>query len=208
MSIAAVVVLPDRVELLSDAAFVMPDGTLSEIRSKFVVDERARIAITGRGEADVLQAFWRGVVEIAEDHDYDATIAILSDLLANGAAREKHSEIIIAGVSATTGPTAHVLLMGPHTAAETMKPIQVQWYIGGPNNLPLGAPLFGLTMFASKIADAARATLAPPVGDLSAPPIYAVGGFAELGTITAAGITRQKVREWPEDRIGEKIAPT
>lgn len=35
---------------------------------------------------------------------------------------------------------------------------------------------------------------------------YLVGGLAELVTVSAAGITRQLLRRWP-DRIGELITP-
>lgn len=36
---------------------------------------------------------------------------------------------------------------------------------------------------------------------------YAVGGFAELTTVTREGVTRQILKEWPEDVVGLPIAP-
>jgi hypothetical protein len=36
-------------------------------------------------------------------------------------------------------------------------------------------------------------------------PACFVGGFAELTTVSAAGITQKRLRTWP-DRIGEKIS--
>jgi hypothetical protein len=38
--------------------------------------------------------------------------------------------------------------------------------------------------------------------------VYWVGGFAQLATITPAGITQRILQRWPEDRIGAPMTPS
>ena len=210
MSVAVAVATRDKVQLISDAAFVMPDGRIFELRSKVNSSGRGRIAITGTGDPGAIDAIGRGMVLLAEERGYDAAIVELSRLLAAGEARDRYSVIVIGGISETLGPTLHVVNIGPPDMGETMTPIAASQVYVGPEigGLPAGAWLFGLDTIAASLVDKARVTPGAPMGTPSGEPILAVGGFAEMVTIDRAGITRQVVREWPEDKVGHKINPT
>lgn len=218
MSAVLTVQYGDRVQVLADG-FVGTAGTINAIRSKIWTSERSRIAIAFRGDARTGAWLCRSFAIHGWLHgSFDRTFEHVEEYLSKEKSRGQRfrfAEIFVGGISQTRGPFIRTFCTAGHGGIESFKlyppptaPDGTAYFWSGPmsNNLMfrIGG---GLEATGAAIMDQARATAAvDPIqgGD----PIFAVGGFAELVTIDATGITRQRVREWPEDKVGEKIDPT
>lgn len=221
MSAVLAVQYGDRVQVLADAFRVndAAPAVLAKVRSKIWTSKPSRIAVSGRGSVPAFAIFGRGIaingfMLRSFDRTFERIEADLADAKRKGRVLP-FAEVFVAGISETRGPMIRCFYTSAHGHLEPFRlyhpvmsgPTAPFFYAGPPiPNLMfrLGA---GLDATGAAIMDQARATAAvDPIqgGD----PIFAVGGFAELVTIDATGITRQRVREWPEDKVGEKIDPT
>jgi len=107
--------------------------------------------------------------------------------------------------TAAYGPVEPFKLYAPRTMSFGGDP----YFYGGPPVQNIAFRLRdGLEATGAAIMGEARVTPAPPTLDPSGELFFAVGGFAELVTITPAGIKREIVCRWPEDTPGQKIDPT
>ena len=218
MSAVLAVQHADRVQILSDA-FAGRAGTITAIRSKIRTSVRSRIAFAFRGDAVTGAWLCRSFAFHGWLHgSFDRTFAHVEEYLAkerSSGQRLRFAEIFVAGISETRGPITRVFYTTGHGGIEAFKfymppkaPDGTVYFWSGPriNNIMFRLS-GGLEATGAAIMDQARATAAVDLVQ-GGEPFLAVGGFAELVTVTAAGVTRQKVREWPEDKVGHKINPT
>lgn len=221
MSAVLAVQYPDRVQVLADAfrAYDAAPAVLAKVRSKIWTSEPSRIAVSGRGSVAAFAIFGRGIaINGFVLRSFDRTFARIEADLADAKRKNRvlpFAEVFVAGISETRGPIVRCFVTAAHGIVEpfrlyspvTSGPSAPYFYAGPPVPNLMFRLGDGLEATGAAIMEQVRATPAPPAGDPSGDPIFAVGGFAELVTIDAAGITRQKLREWPEDKVGQKIDP-
>ena len=224
----------DAVHLAADGATYLDDGTVLSIGSKIRTLPEQGMAYIQRGATGGCEYIVRKMLESQGCLDRALEIVgdVLHDILAMAAVgavdipRHCHRlELKIAGWS-----HERERLEGWYVATTTENESGGQYpdyepyvprYIGvsdfGPNAGPNVNSILGLSdkpTFADvqaldpeaamlAILEQQRAT-AYAFTDIAANHI--VGGFAEMVTITEKGMTRKRLRTWP-DRIGEKIQP-
>ena len=220
MSAFVSIVHKDSIELLTDAAIYTPDGTLTGIRSKVFTSMHLPMAITGRGTTLALEAMARGILQIgAALGSFDALVANLEELLfdqwrdAKAGLPEHDIEMLIAGFSEESGPQQWFFVT--HDRQPGIEPFRL---VEAPRNCVAGPPVsaadvpalsgtIGPGFLAKHGADLLEVMRRKRVSDLVfGTDCYAIGGRAELTTITKAGATTRTMRTWP-DKVGSPINP-
>jgi hypothetical protein len=202
----------DRVEILTDGARYLPDGTVVEITDKVRASAFAPLAITGSGSVAAIDRLADMILQAAEaTGSVDATLAVLETSLATiaaeGFASDSPVKIAIGAISETYGPVTLYFATfdepgapAPFGFGQGEYPPHEEMVAQG--WLP-GAPLekHGPFMF-----DYMRARKRPNPADPDAEQIYCVGGHLDLTIIRADEYEQRRLVTWP-DEVGQKIEP-
>lgn len=206
----------DRIELLTDGAIYEPDGTLTAVQRKVWTSNRLPIAITGRGASKSIElvafAFLLGVGNETVDETLEGIGDRLLKMAARAAVQETTPafEIVIAAISETRGPlllycgTGDIYGAGyvPFSLVDAGKTIG-----GGPNIDAAGIDASkGLRDCGVDIFERMRRIPGPNPAQPDLPAIYGIGGHVDHTVVAAAGVTVDRLHEWP-DVIGQKIEP-
>lgn len=215
----------DCAQILSDGAHYLPDGTLVDISSKIFASPWIPLAAVSAGSTAAGNAVCEAIVEISAIGSFDLAITMAAEIVPrmNGMVPEGHDfMLIIAGISETRGPCqfmaltksafdmpAYTLLdagkevgSGAHIDAAALKSIGITPEIAQASGSDF------LRSHGGVFADWARHQkgknwLIPDDWE----PIYGIGGFLELTTITPDGCETERLMTWHEDQVGHKIQP-
>lgn len=218
MSLAALIVQPTAVHLITDAAIIGPDGELLAIESKVSTFPEIGLAVSFTGcchAARIEEAIGslcakdpatalRGLAGVAE---------ALSQTNREHGEREWGIRLVAAlwdrERQIGTGWLYDNIPASPTNTAGRLRNTQGYIDFAAPadifgRDIDVRDPTsFDVERDAVTLIEAARR--APWADDTGAPPIYAVGGFGEVTTCDANGIRRRTVIEWPNDRVGGAI---
>lgn len=211
----------DRIELLTDGAVYMEDGTLIATREKVVRLASIPAAITARGALEPMDAvgFYLEMVGAVTGSFDDAMIYLDRFIAKVNEQGAPAFEMVVCGISEQAGPVmAYFCTAQAHPQFEPYKLYQIfdaELCAGAALDSPAEMAAAGITAdsvrhgLAAKGADIMelmrrRAGPNPIKPDL--PPLYGIGGHCDLTVIRADGVTTTRLRTWP-DRIGEKIDP-
>ncbi|PTE08206.1 hypothetical protein C9427_21395 [Mesorhizobium helmanticense] len=204
----------DSVELLSDGAVYLPDGTLIDIREKVWRSPGLPLAVTGRGSM-AFEAYAETILAMSED-SVDAVIERTHTLLEQakkGVVSSAPCEVLLAGLSETRGPfLAFFSTADVYPQFEPFILHDVGPDFGGGNALTAeeiaalpsaeeGLGKCGVALFETMRGKPGLNPAAPHM-----PAIHGIGGHIDLTVINANGATTTRLHEWP-DVIGEKIDP-
>lgn len=212
MSAINVLIQTDRVHLYSDGAIYQPDGQLSGIGPKVRLLPHINAAMAMRGS-------FLGLAPIAEElsvaPSFDRLKEGIVDCLKKCAVAYGHLisqcsagpdfEVVIAGISETTGPSAYLVPSHAHYGAP--------WSIVDLEGLSATPTSDVVHQRICELAAGRSADQLDPVADgvtimeaqRKAKDGAFVGGFAQLTTIDADGVHSRVIHRWP-DRLGVKIA--
>lgn len=211
----------DRIELLTDGAIYMEDGTLIATREKVVRLASIPAAITARGAMEPLDAVGLYLEMVgAITGSFDASMIQLDGFIAKMKEQGAPAfEMVICGISEQAGPVmAYFCTAQAYPQFEPYKLYQVfdvELCAGAALDSPAEMAAAGITAdsvkdgLAAKGADIMelmrrRAGPNPIKPDL--PPLYGIGGHCDLTVIRPEGVTTTRLRTWP-DVVGEKINP-
>ncbi|MBL8578889.1 MAG: hypothetical protein JNK47_16825 [Mesorhizobium sp.] len=212
MSAFLAVTYDDRVELLTDGAIYTADGTLTGIRRKVWPVGNLPIAITGRGNSGVLDAFV-AVFRVAAGAcaTVDDALASMAGVIERRAGKGMPSdvEMVICAISESRGPSlfyfATADMWGAGIEPWTLVEVDSPFY-GGPlvdvSDLSArdGLAEVGAEVFSRMRRTPGRNPLNPEM-----PKLYGIGGHVDHTTVSAAGCTIERIHEWPEDVVGRRI---
>ncbi|MCO5129277.1 MAG: hypothetical protein M9932_01765 [Xanthobacteraceae bacterium] len=214
MSAINTLIQNDRVHLYTDAAAYLPDGEIQAILPKVRMLPHINAAMAMRGP-------FLGLAPIAEvlslAGSFDDLKANIVSVLQNCADQFEHLlgqcslgsdfEVVIAGLSETTGPSAY-LVASHDRYGEPWAIIDLIGFSATPANADVHGRI-------QNIANGRGVDGLDPVADGLAimqaqresrfEDIVGVGGFAQLTTIDANGVHSRIIHRWP-DRIGGKVA--
>jgi hypothetical protein len=217
------IVQPGAVYLLTDGATYRWNGVVRDIGPKVITLEAAQMAIGWSGcgvRANLEKAIKRsGARSRAE------VMAVLPwivrDHVGRNIAREPECNPADLGLSLlialwNNGPELYALhsdqvVIGPNLPA--FRPIKMQAYLDieptvatsifGRQVNPLDPASFDAAVDGLAVIEHQRRQ---PFEDANGDRRFMVGGFAQLTTVSAAGIETRVLREWP-DKVGRKIEP-
>lgn len=207
---------PDRVELLTDGAFYLEDGTLTKIMRKVWCSDNIPLAVTGRGSGAV-EAFAIAIKLLSQCGSFDETLARTSEMLERRKPKgvPDDCEIVIAGISETSGPSIWYFATADAYGIEGFEPwtlyyVGMEW--GGGSQLTAeeiaGMDVRGgLAECGVAIFEAMRRKPGPNPLRPDLPEIYGIGGHVDLTVIDGAGATTRRLHTWLEDEVGRKIDP-
>jgi len=211
----------DRVDVLSDGAVYSEDGTVMGFERKIWKSDRLPLVFVGRGDALATRAMG-AAVEMAErlHKTFDATLECLQQKIearADSGAEQAALDGILAGISETRGPVIAYF----HTYQEDY-PVEPFKFHDVPQEITCGSdpepralhesglPMFwaidGLRQYGPTFFDVMRQFPMQHLAHPDKPWVYAIGGHLDLATVTADGVTIERIHEWP-DEIGQKINP-
>lgn len=204
----------DRIEILTDGAFYKPDGTLITTLEKVWRSPSLPVAIVGRGSCE-LQAYAETVLNDLDNASVDAVFerAAAIALRLNEIERIDHFEAVIAGFSETHGPL--FVYFNTHKAYpqfEPFKPYVVGPVFGG-GSVPAAEDIIGLdiadglAVCGVPLFEAMRKVPGANPTRPDLPDVYGIGGHVDLTVIAASGASTKRLHTWPEDIVGQKIAP-
>lgn len=210
------------VQVMADAATCRRDGTLFDIKQKIQLSEDGRVAFVGRGSSILLALIGVMVTELAANRSFDELIAeIERGLTINRAKFDAYSselEILVAGFD--NGPRLAALVthrhydgvepwkfherdevgMGPVPSLDQMTAAGIT------ASSVMEAGEYALVTYGAAIMEMVRRVpgehYQDDLGDR-----YWVGGHADLVVLHPEGAFHQRLVEWPEDVIGQKITP-
>lgn len=204
---------PDRVQLLTDGARYNLDHVLTGIVCKVWSSNILPIAITGRGNLQVVEHIAREIIAEADaagsvDHVVDSFLPeYVEDLRRAGL---QDNDWSIATYSKTTGPGLHFVDTGGEFGRNPFV-LQSRDDCWAATELT-GKELFDLA--GARFITNDRSYLDDKGADLmelirSKPTqgYFSVGGHCQLTTVTAAGVETVTLRRWPEDKVGQAISP-
>lgn len=226
MTLAYSVLHADCVQILSDAAHYLPDGTVVDIRSKVRTSRFVPLAVTSVGSSNLGDAVCGSIIELSEVGNFDLTILMAEELVSRLAGNTPPGHdlmVIISGISENRGPCHFIAsTISPNAdipAFALVHPGTRDWG-NGVSDIDVELAAVGATPAVAQALgpDFLRqygATLAgmmrrKKMTNWMVPgnvPLHGIGGFLELTTISASGCTVETIHAWPEDRIGQKIRP-
>ena len=210
------------VQVMADAATCHRDGTLFDIKQKIQLSADGRIAFVGRGSSILLALIGVMVTELAANRTFDELIVEIERSLEIN--REKFEsfdaelEILVAGLDEV--PRLAVLVT--HRHYDGVEP----WVFHERNEVGMGpVPTLeqldaaginassvmevgenALLVYGASIMEMVRrvsgCNYQDDLGDR-----FWVGGHADLVVLHQQGAFHQRLIEWPEDVIGQKITP-
>ncbi|MGO8282183.1 hypothetical protein ACC795_12280 [Rhizobium ruizarguesonis] len=208
----------DRVEILSDGANYLPDGTVVGIREKVKTSRWCPLAVVGSGSVPVIDTITDMILRAADATiSVDDTLAILAESLAaikaKGFAGDSPARIAIGAISETRGPTTLFFSTFEDEAASPFElhdrpfglgqgeypPPEEMAAAGWSHRAPLAN--YGANLF-EYMRGRKRPNPAYPDADL----IYSIGGHLDLTVIRADGYEHRRLLTWP-DVVGQKINP-
>ena len=220
----------DEICILSDGATYKNDGTITDIGCKIAVAEKVPFAVTVRGSKFLGDKIKQFMCDFADKAGVDIAIeglkAGIPEMLSNPEFNGlDYVHLHVAAFSPTKGLVRYSFHNLPQPFADGEKPMMLN-EVGGTysagnvctmaeyaaagvtprrqgETLSTFARRNGAAMF-----DAMRKK--PMVlleNDAHGGRQYLIGGQCDLMVLTKAGATVETLRTWPEDRIGEKIAP-
>lgn len=216
------------VRMLTDAAVCGPDHVLTGLISKVWSSRKLPLAVSGRGRAKVVELVATSIVraaDVAPSVD-DMLEIIIPEFLESLKQREvARFSLVICAWSESRGPEVYSVHPDSSGAAYSVAPYtlmrqsevwaaaEVKYHemgsfvrcaVGHPDFLERhGADLMTLVRNKPGTVDSenpSRIVVGTDGG-------YCVGGFCELTTVTADGVKTVRLRDWPEDKIGQKISP-
>lgn len=206
------------VHLLTDGAYLSPDGVLRLIGPKVRTLPHLNAMAIMRGPFDLESAFVNalGTAMTSFDHllaNFESAVNTIAD--AHAAANGFESfDLVVAGVSEfyqmpkvigafcgeTAGTNRTVVQSLSDWTAPMTAGIRARLAARGidPESPSFDPERDGLTLLEEQ-----RREVIQPQGW---PAIHIVGGFAQLTTLTTDGITTRVLKRWP-DKVNEKISP-
>lgn len=198
--------------MLTDAAYLDATGRLIFIGSKVRLMPHANAVCAIRGEGELDSAF-TAMLSTAFT-SFDGLKAGFREAVENVIASHDKGrgyapfDLVVAGVSefygkpdvlaATRGPVPGPMDIGPW--APWVSPLPDPGMMPG---LDATSPGFDPVMNGADLLEAQRRQVIQPPGF---PPCHIVGGFAQLTTVSAAGISTRMLKRWP-DKVGQRIVP-
>lgn len=227
MTLAYSSVQAGRVQILSDGAHYLADGTLTRIASKIHKSEVVPLVVVPIGNSEAGEKVADAIVDLTICRSFDMAIALASRVVAALAAVDvpKGADfgVIVAGISETRGPCHFVAFSrSPSAAIPSFRLVYPGTNEIGNIVALTSAEMLAVGLTPAKLKSAGPALLERfglSLGELmrakrqtnfwapDLPPQHIVGGMLELTTISAVGIETQTLATWP-DVVGEKIQPT
>lgn len=218
MSSVIAVAKRDSVVIMNDGAvFNMADYTVMRTHAKATLLPKlnAAIAVVGEVPHGLMLAETLGMVCETFD-ELEARAAELwkplHDAVATACHPDAQARLVIAGISETRGPRVLCVRSRaegglPAWTAIDETPLFVQPAYDGIAGIWIDSfdpEAFDPETDGIRVMEAQRHCL--ELHPTTKEACTVVGGFAQLTTIAAEGITTRIVKRWPEDKIGEKIA--
>ncbi len=206
----------DRVEIASDGASYLPDGTIVGVSCKVQLSDHAPLAVVGSGAVSVVAMINEMILRAAElTCSVDQTISILSESLksaAYGYSGDSPVRIGIGAISETRGATTFVFSTFSEGDMEAFRLYERPTGFGqgflpsGDEMLKLGVTGKSLESDAPILFEYMRrqkeTTIVYPEGG----PIFSIGGHLDLTFVFPDGYEQRRLLTWP-DVIGEKVDP-
>ncbi|MBY5614201.1 hypothetical protein [Rhizobium leguminosarum] len=208
----------DRVEILSDGANYLPDGTVVGFRVKVMTSPIVPLAVVGSGSVPVIDAITDMTFLAAKaTGSVDDALAILAKSLATikaeGFAGDSPARLAIGAISGTRGPITLFFSTFEDDAAAPFKlhdrpfgfgqgeypPAEEMAAAGWSHRAPLAE--YGAFLF-----EYMRGRKRPDPAYPGSVPIYSIGGHLDLTIVRSDGYEHRRLLTWP-DVIGERINP-
>ena len=226
MSLANIVIQGTAGHLMSDSGWFNRDGTIARLMPKVLTFPEYRLAITGRGQHDILAGMLQEIRHFAARHG-SATgrdvIGSFSELYAAACmvqgvpsrGRENACDVQLVWYDAerqraTGGLIANIVDDHPGLSPFMLQPVLCSFTGDIDPDSPLGAPAdvtnpaaFDVRCDGRKVAARQRAR---PWALPGYPEAYYVAGAVHLATVSADGVRVEVLCEWP-DKVGERINP-
>lgn len=208
-------IFPDRIELLTDAAFYSDDGTLMAIGRKVWTSEYLPLAVTGRGDREAVASVAAAVMAAASVMStVNDVINVFEAMLAErkGSSPAEHVEILIAGISETDGPAAFFVNTHGQDGFDAWQLYRTPDAFGAGGELneaeagAIAAVGGGLDQIGVALMEALRRKRGRNRSKPDAPEIYGIGGHVDFTLVSALGCTTETIHTWP-DEVGKKIDP-
>ncbi|WP_027556196.1 hypothetical protein [Bradyrhizobium sp. Cp5.3] len=210
----------DRVHILTDGAAYRPDGTITHFTQKVRAVPHLELAFAMRGAAIGFGPIAEEIQAAATSFDWLRTVIVplikaCSEAYANLLQQCEAGpdfEVVVAGISETTGPSAYLVAShgryGEPWIVHDLPglvalPCDEEILHGIRTIVPPGA--------SPDDVDPAREGVAIMEIQRKKPNLdngdhCVVGGFAQLTTIAASGISTRIIHRWDEDVVGQKVA--
>ncbi|PBB79079.1 hypothetical protein CK218_22275 [Mesorhizobium sp. WSM3879] len=202
---------PNRVQLLTDGARYNQDHVLTGIVCKVWSAASVPLAITGRGNLQVVEHIAREIIAEADaEGSVDrVTESFLPEYVEDiRAAGVKDCDLAIAVHSETTGPGLYFFDTGGKLGNFKFQRQDSVWCaveLTGKELYDLAGARF-LTNDPAYL-DEKGADLMELIRSKPTQGYYSVGGHCQLTTVTAEGVETVTLRRWPQDAVGSKIDP-
>jgi hypothetical protein len=227
MSLVLSAVYQDSVQMLTDGAAIDEDGNLLSVNCKVSISSDPPLAVSGRGDSNLVEMIRVATVEVAKGRTFDETIILVETMLLAiadvVAERGMGFEVVIAGISETHGPchfamaseNNHVWLPAYQMTRVPSDGVNFgcEWdeeilaAEGVTSEMLVVAGDAALSLFGPKIAEMMRKTSGVPMPGIES--VRAgqciIGGRLDLTTVTAAGAHTELIGMW-DDEIGVPIA--
>lgn len=227
MSAFIAAIYNDCIQILTDAAGYDISGTLRTVMDKCWYSERLPIAVTGRGNAFLVEGFAKAVIDFADTATSVAEVSLwLEGALARTktravevAARAAHFEIVVATYDEACGFTMRLFNTNDMSGYPSYEWHPIEGMLVGAPDIPAGDvcamtaripandPRF-LPTFGVQLMELMRRE---HVGKVSmwhenAVAGVVVGGNCRLTSLTRTGVRSEILKSW-NDPVGEKINP-
>lgn len=201
-----------RVQLATDAASYLADGTIVAFTRKVHVVDGHPVAITARGDTSLTPHWIDRVDALVKQAGFDVAMAMLGDSLPH--LREEYEgldvELCIAGIGAA-GPGVYTLRTREEPG-EDVEPFKLHrsasTVVCGVDASAWHQSIIDsrrFDLFAVEIANQARRKQASGTADGRRH--ASIGGHLDVTTIDARGVRTETVHRWPEDKIDSTIDP-
>jgi len=225
MTLAYSVVHQDCVQILSDAAIYLPDGTLVDFKQKVFTSPSVPLAVISIGSSEMGDIISEAIIEVSAIGSFDVAILIIEEIIhrLEGHVPDGHDfSLILSGISESRGP-CHFFAT---TKVNDKTPAYSLFQLSTPefgNMVGTSAEELAAIGFTPAVAQALGPDFLRQYGVALAevmrrkkttnwmapdrPALHIIGGFLQLTTITAEGCATETLTTWPEDQIGQKINP-